>query len=282
MAVAVAKQDRPQGYGMIYAGTEPSAIFRSDDGGDTWTECSGLTDLDSATEWSFPGRPDTHHVRWIEPDPNTPERVYVSIEAGAVVTTNDRGKTWVDRAPGSPIDAHTLATHTDSPDRMYAAAGDGLREEGHEYAESTDGNKSWTYQATGIDHHYGWAVAVDPSDSETRVLTASPSAGRAHDVEDEAIRTHDEPNDPYSVIYRRQGDEPWHQCTEGVPEPSEIFVPVLATIDSEQGTFYTLTNCGLYQSTDSGKTWEKLNLSWDEDYQDQQPRSIVAIDVRDD
>ncbi len=283
-AVAVAAEDRPQEYGTVYAGTEPSAVYRSDDGGDTWSKCHGLTDLDSATEWSFPGRPDTHHVRWIEPDPNDPERLYVSIEARAVVTTSDRGETWTDRVPGSPFDAHTLATHPDAPNRVYAAAGDGLVEEWacHEYAESTDGNESWSSFSEGLDHHYGWAVAVDPGDPETRVLTTSPNAGRAHDIEDEAVRTHDEPNDPYSVVYRRQGEEPWQQCTEGLPEPSGTFVPVLATINSEPGRFYALTNRGLYQSIDAGETWKEMNLAWDEEYHDQQPRSIAGMDVKDD
>lgn len=280
MAVTVAAEDRPEKYGTVYAGTEPSAVYRSDDGGDTWSACEGLTDLDSASEWSFPGRPDTHHVRWIEPDPNDPERLYVSIEAGAVVTTSDRGETWVDRVPDGPFDAHTLATHPDAPNRVYAAAGDGLAEEGHEYAESTDGGESWAHPAEGIEHHYGWAVAVDPGDPDTRVITSSLSAGRAHDVEDEAIRTHDEPNDPYSVVYRRQGDDPWQRCTEGLPDPAGLFVPVLATISDKPGTFYALTNQGLYRSTDSGKTWNEAALSWNDKYRKQQPRSVAATSIQ--
>ncbi|GKZ16022.1 hypothetical protein [Haladaptatus sp. T7] len=280
MAVAVAAEDRPEEYGTVYAGTEPSAVYRSDDGGDTWSECPGLTDLDSATEWSFPGRPDTHHVRWIEPDPNDPERLYVSIEAGAVVRTSDRGETWVDRVPDGPFDAHTLATHPDAPNRVYAAAGDGMLEEGHEYRESTDGGESWKYSSEGIEHHYGWAVAVDPGDPDTRVIATSPGAGRAHDIEDEAIRTHDEPNDPYSVAYRRQGEKPWQQCTDGFPDPSGLFVPVLATISDEPGTFYALTNRGLYRSTDSGETWDGIEISWNDNYREQQPRSVAATSIQ--
>lgn len=280
MAVAVAAADRPREYGTVYAGTEPSAVYRSDDGGDTWIECQGLTDLESATDWSFPGRPDTHHVRWIEPDPNEPERLYVSIEAGAVVTTSDRGETWVDRVPDGPFDAHTLATHSDAPNRVYAAAGDGLAEEGHEYAESTDGGESWIHPSNGLEHHYGWAVAVDPGDPDTQIITTSPHAGRAHDVEDEAIRTHDEPNDPYSVVYRRQGQESWQQCTDGLPDPAGLFVPVLATIFDDPGTFYLLTNQGLYRSTDSGETWDEIGLSWKNRYREQQPRSVAATSIQ--
>jgi hypothetical protein len=55
--------------GAIYAGTEPSALFRSDDGGRTWRELRALLDLPSSPTWSFPPRPWTSHVRWIPPNP---------------------------------------------------------------------------------------------------------------------------------------------------------------------------------------------------------------------
>ncbi len=69
-SVTVSRSEQVKGRGVVYAGTEPSAIFRSEDGGDTWIECSDLASLPSASEWSFPPRPETHHVRWIEADPH--------------------------------------------------------------------------------------------------------------------------------------------------------------------------------------------------------------------
>jgi hypothetical protein len=53
--------------GVVYAGSEPSAIFRSEDAGDTWRELPSLSTLPSSKEWSFPPRPETHHVRSIFP-----------------------------------------------------------------------------------------------------------------------------------------------------------------------------------------------------------------------
>ena len=126
----------------------------------------------------------------------------------------------------------------------------------------------------------GLQKAVDPGDPDTRVMTASPHAGRAHDVEDEAVRTHDEPNDPYSVVYRRRGAEPWQHCTDGLPDPAGLFVPVLATVSDQPATFYALTNRGLYRSTDSGNTWNEINLPWNDGYREQQPRSVAATSVR--
>ena len=41
-AVDVAHADQADGFGIVYAGTEPSAVFRSDNGGDSWVDLAGL------------------------------------------------------------------------------------------------------------------------------------------------------------------------------------------------------------------------------------------------
>ena len=51
--------------GAVYAGTEPSRLFRSDDRGESWRELKALLELPSRPRWSFPPRPWTSHVRWI-------------------------------------------------------------------------------------------------------------------------------------------------------------------------------------------------------------------------
>ena len=47
-SVAVSAAD-----GAVYAGMEPSALFRSDDEGGTWRELTGLLDLPSRATWSW-------------------------------------------------------------------------------------------------------------------------------------------------------------------------------------------------------------------------------------
>ena len=96
-------------------GTEPTAFYRSDDGGESWEKMSSLNNLKSSTSWSFPPRPWTSHVRWIEPDKTKSGYVYVAIEAGALVQSHDGGKTWIDKVDGGPYDTHTLATHKKMP-----------------------------------------------------------------------------------------------------------------------------------------------------------------------
>ena len=36
------RQEQADGFGVVYAGTEPSAVFRSDNGGDSWVDLAGL------------------------------------------------------------------------------------------------------------------------------------------------------------------------------------------------------------------------------------------------
>src|SRR5436853_615068 len=76
-------------------------------------------------------------------DPAAVERLYVCIEAGALVRSPDGGRTWVDRTPDGPWDTHTLAAHPQRPGRLYSAAGDGFSTPGHGYQESPDGGDHW-------------------------------------------------------------------------------------------------------------------------------------------
>lgn len=250
--------------GTCWAGTEPSAVYRSTNGGLTWTELPGLTDLPSSEEWYFPPRPHTHHVRWLEPAPADPDRLYVGIEAGAFVLAtgvadpDPANVEWRERPPGSRRDNHTLATHPDAPDRVYSAAGDG-------YAESLDGGETWHETMEGLRHGYCWSVAVDPADPDTRVLSAASGAYRAH-----------RPGNAESYCYRRTGDEPWARVSDGLPTGEGVLRAVLDSGGAEE--FYAVNNEGLFRSADAGETWEEVDLgdAWLGRFATQPPRGLVV------
>ena len=86
-------------------------------------------------------RSDTHHVRWIACHPLEPERLWVAIEAGALVSTIDDGRTWRDRVTGGPWDTHELAVHRNAPNALRVSAGDG-------YFESEDAGVTWRSPST--------------------------------------------------------------------------------------------------------------------------------------
>src|SRR5918992_6186767 len=116
-SISVSPLAHRNNFNRIYIGTEPSALYSSDDGGDSWEKMEALNNLPSSTSWSFPPRPWTHHVRWIESDANNPDYVFAAIEAGALVQSHDGGKTWIDRNQQGPYDTHTLITHSKAPKR---------------------------------------------------------------------------------------------------------------------------------------------------------------------
>ncbi|MDX6379407.1 MAG: hypothetical protein QOI57_431 [Rubrobacteraceae bacterium] len=265
MAVAVSAAEQAGEHGVAYAGTEPSAVYRSEDGGNTWRELGGLRDLPSEPEWSFPPRPETDHVRWISPDPNTPGRVFVAIEAGALIRTHDAGATWEDRVPDGPRDTHTLATHKDAPGRLYSAAGDGFMALGYGYAESSDAGTSWWRFADGLRHHYLWGVAVDPGDPETVVVSAARGPWEAHNSKAAE-----------STIYRKTAGESWQEVSKGLPEVEGRNVAVLAAKQGEPGVFYALTNKGLYRSQDAGLSWERLDIATQDHYQ--RPTGLAVVE----
>ena len=95
MSVAVSSLNSRKMFNRVYAGTEPSALYTSNDGGDSWEGMENLNSLPSSKSWSFPPRPWTHHIRWIEPDANNPDYVFAAIEAGA--RTKSRWRQDLDR-----------------------------------------------------------------------------------------------------------------------------------------------------------------------------------------
>jgi hypothetical protein len=243
-SVAVSPSEEMGGTGVLWAGTEPSALFRSDDGGRTWHEQHGLQALPSKSTWSFPPRPWTHHVRWIEPDANLADRIFVGIELGGVMRSLDGGQSWEDRKPGSQHDCHTLRTHKLAPGVIYEAAGGG-------FAESSDGGDTWRGYDDGLGHHYLWGLAVDPGDPGTLVVSGSPGARSAH-------------NNQFAeaTLYRRINSDPWQPINRGLPDPKGTRAYVLATNPAEPGVFYAATRRDLYRSIDAGERWEKLPIAW--------------------
>jgi photosystem II stability/assembly factor-like uncharacterized protein len=139
---------------VVWAGTGPSQVWRSPDDGAHWVEADGIEKLPSASSWSFPPKPETHHVRWLKSDPTRPGHLFVAIEAGALVHTTDGGRTWRDRVRTGPYDTHELAIHRRAPDVLRSAAGDG-------YYESQDGGATWSSPHNGLDVGYMRSIAID-------------------------------------------------------------------------------------------------------------------------
>jgi hypothetical protein len=265
-SVTVSLTERVGGYGVVYAGTEPTRLYRSEDGGNTWQALNTLHQVPSASTWGLPDRPGTSRVRWITSDPLVGGRLFVAIEAGALLRSLDGGQTWEDRTPSSPYDTHTLVMHPLAPNRLYAAAGDGFILPGNGFAESEDGGQTWQRLDEGLEHHYLWSVAADPTDPTTLVISAAHGPDQAHTLPKAD-----------SVLYRRSGHGPWQQVQDGFPEPHGLSISVLATHEVEPGVFYAANNQGVFRSSNAGSGWETLPIPWPQNYHNGHTNALLVM-----
>jgi photosystem II stability/assembly factor-like uncharacterized protein len=229
--------------GRVYAGCEPSALFLSDDGGDSWRELSTLLDLPSQPTWSFPPRPWTSHVRWIAPSPHEAGLLLVGIELGGLMRSVDGGDSWQDHRPGAQRDVHSLAWHATAAGRAYEAGGGGS-------AWSSDRGDTWQPADAGRDRHYTWAVAADPNDAERWFVTASTGPFAAHGG-----------RDPQARIYRWEREGPWQPLDGGLPDPLDAMPYALA--HAGERLFAGLADGRIYATSDRGESWEALRLTGD-------------------
>jgi hypothetical protein len=245
MAIAASPVERD----VVWAGTEPSEVWRSADAGTSWQQTSRLETLSSSSEWSFPPRPDTHHVRWIACHPLEPARLWVAIEAGALVSTIDGGRTWRDRVAGGPWDTHEIVVHRSAPDTLRVSAGDG-------YFESDDAGATWRSPSTGLEVGYLRSVAIDPGHPDVVLVSASSGPRTAYVAGRSDGR-----------LYRRlassgaegraEAEGRWERVREGWPEPPSTIAPLLCA-GVTPGAIWAADERGVHRSDDSGNSWRRV------------------------
>jgi photosystem II stability/assembly factor-like uncharacterized protein len=244
LSIAISPSDTEHGRSVVYAGTEPSNLYRSDDDGQTWREFPELPKLPSAPGWSFPPRPWTSHVRWIALHHSDPRLITVGIELGGVMISRDGGETWEDRKPGSYHDSHAVQTHALAPGRIYEAAGGGV-------SMSDDAGRSWRTVDDGMDRHYVWGLAIDPADPDLWYVSASISAREAHRSNGQAE----------AYIYRRRADTPWERLNGGLPAPLPFMPYALLTLPNRPNTLIAgLQHGELLLTEDGGDSWRTLEV----------------------
>ncbi len=159
----------PEIQDLVFAGTEPAAIFISRDAGHSWRECREVADLRQTHGWSLPYSPEAGCIRGFA---FHGRRGYAAAEVGGALRTDDGGTTWrlADGSDGRPdldyppetfiySDVHSINVHPSSPDLVDAPTGGG-------YYRSWDGGKSWRL----IYDCYCRAVWVDPNDPTHIIL----------------------------------------------------------------------------------------------------------------
>lgn len=132
----------PSQPGVWYAGTCPPALFRSNDGGDTWESVTGFNEHPMRREWASIGEepqiPDGNVLHSIQIDPRDARHLYFGISPGGVFETRDQGATWQPLNQGMVSyflpdpeaefghDPHALRLHPQQPDLLYMQTHTGI------------------------------------------------------------------------------------------------------------------------------------------------------------
>lgn len=200
---------RRGGRTVIFAGTEPPALYRSDDLGVSWRELPGLTSVPGNEQWTFPPPPHIAHVKNVSFHPSEPETLYVCIEQGALLKSTDDGDTWFEEAGYAADDDkfhndnHRVLIKRSNPRDLFMCGGEGLY-------HSPDAGRSWKH-LTRRDHRVGYpdAMFIDPRDDNVLYMAGPRLPPR---------EWKDRPADP-TVLVSRDGGSSWKEIRDGLPAP---------------------------------------------------------------
>ena len=250
--LAPGPRDEPD---VVYAGVEPAALFRSDDGGRSFSLVRGLWDHPHRPQWEPGGGGLCLHTVLVHPDDD--QRLLIAISAAGVYRSDDGGASW--RASNRGIVAgflpdgqdlefgqcvHKVARDAADPDRLY------LQHHGGIY-RSDDGGDTWSAMTGIAGMDFGFPVVAHP---------ARPSTAYLLPLESDEYRC--TPDGRCTVWRTRDAGATWQPLTDGLPQ-RDAHLTVLRDAFTTDGLdvagLYFGTRTGeIYASTDDGESWQLL------------------------
>jgi len=236
-----------------WAGTVPHALFRSEDGGDTWSLVAGfqtflasLKERKPAHVGATPGGAITHSILV---DPRDARHMYVSLSAAGFFETRDEGLTWTPMNEGSSADflpepfaefgqdPHCVVMSPADPDRLYQQNHCGV------YRLDRPGTR-WDRIGRNLPKDVGdigFPIVAHPRDPD--VAWVFPMDGT-----DVWPRT--SPGGKPAAFRTRDGGISWTRQAKGFPPANGFFTVFRQAMKAD-----TRDPVGLYLGTTSGEVW---------------------------
>jgi photosystem II stability/assembly factor-like uncharacterized protein len=238
----------------VYAGVQDAALFKTTDGGASWTEVRGLREHGSGPNWQ-PGAGGMC-LHTILLDPQDENRIVVAISAAGVFRTVDGGDSWEpinkgllsDGIPSPAAEVghcvHNLAMHASNPQTLFM-------QKHWDVMRSDDGGDSWTEISGNLPTDFGFPIAVHAHEPET--IYVVPITSDSH---------HFPPDGKLRVYRSRSGGNEWEALTNGLPQ-EHCYVDILRdsmAVDTlpECGIYFGTTGGQVYASADSGDSWTAI------------------------
>lgn len=241
---------QPGAPARLYVGTEPAALYRSDDLGKSFEPLPSLTSVPSAPNWTFPPPPHHAHVKCVAFHPTDSQHIYVGIEQGALLVSYDDGSTWEEITSYEPAgetllrDIHRVVFGSPDPATVYMTTGDGL-------FCSSDGGETWARLSTQEDRiGYPDFFFLDPERDQT-VYMCGASIIPNH------WRTQCTTSVAPGILRSEDGGRTWQTLMAGLPDPvpGSIEAASMCTWPGGWSLYVATTTGSVYATEDRGETW---------------------------
>ena len=239
----------PADNNIIYAGYEPCAIYRTENGGDTWRR----TNTDSVTfphVTTYAPSPLGKRVIAMAIDPSDPSDMYAAIEVGGLLGSRDAGESWEQLLEGPYVKHNTLDVH----DVKVSAAAPGTVIMATDIAMFLGRQRGRRWEHVQMEE-------VTPGGSYDRDLIVAPDDPRTIYLASGSVGMMLEPGKTeVGVIFRsRDVGETWERMDLGEEPPARMFQVVIE--ESNPSHIHCCTYGGqVYSSHDRGTTWVKSQI----------------------
>lgn len=245
--------DEPE---VVWAGTEPGALFRSEDGGSSFSLVRGLWEHPTRKDWVPGGGGLGLHTILV--DPRDSRRVTVAVSTGGAYRTADGGGSWEPcnqgveavflpegmRFPEYGQCVHKVARDSADPSRLYLQNHWGVY-------RSDDEGTSWTSIGGSLPSDFGFPVVAHPRRGGVAyVFPLNADSDRV-------------PAGRRCRVHRTQdAGVSWQELGAGLPE-SAHYGPVLRDAMCTDGAdpagiYFGNRNGEVFASADEGESWRQL------------------------
>jgi len=251
----------PSEPGVWYAGTSPQGLFRSEDGGVTWTPFSSINEDAQFREWmgsEQDGTPDGPKLHSILIDPRDSSHLYFAMSSGGVHESLDNGQTWKTLIKGMEVvegfdpgvisfhDPHCVRICPSNPDRLYQQNHCGIYRLDRPSDEWVRVGRAMPKRVGDV----GFPMVVHPRDDDR--VWVFPMDGSS-------VWPRTSPDGVAAVYTTRNGGKTWHRLAEGLPQQQTWWTvkrqAMTADAQDPVGLYFGTTSGELWASRDEGASW---------------------------